>query len=225
MNDLNIRAIRSSVLGVFAIAALLFLPAWTFDYWQAWIFIAVFAGSSSAITAYLAIRDPKLLERRMNVGPKAEKENTQKVAVSLVLAGFTALLVFPAFDHRFGWSSVPPYVSLTGDALVALGFLFIFFVLKENPYGASTIQVAEGQRVISTGPYALVRHPMYAGALFLIAGMPLALGSWWGLLLIVLVIPTLVWRLLDEEKFLKKNLAGYTEYAQRVRYRLVPFVW
>lgn len=112
-----------------------------------------------------------------------------------------------------------------GDALIALGFLCIFFVLKANPYGASTIQITEDQKVISTGPYALVRHPTYAGALLLIVGMPLALGSWWGLLKIFMMVPALVRRLLDEEKFLKKILSGYIEYADKVRYRLLPFVW
>jgi protein-S-isoprenylcysteine O-methyltransferase Ste14 len=187
--------------------------------------MAVFVGASSAITVYLAIKDPKLLERRMHVGPKAEKEKTQKIAVFFALVGFIALLVLPALDHRFGWSRVPPSVSLMGDAFIALGFLFIFFVLQESPYGASTIQVTEDQKVISMGPYAHVRHPMYAGALLLIFGMPRALGSWWGLLVISMIVQALVWRLLDEEKFLKKNLSGYIEYAYQVRYRPVPFVW
>ncbi len=206
-------------------AGLLFLPAGTLAYWQAWVFIAVFASSSSAITVYLAANDPALLERRMKAGPRAEQEPTQKIAVLLAFVGFIALLVVPAFDHRFGWSRVAPSVSLAGDALVALAFLIIFFVFKENSYGASTIQVVEGQRVVSTGPYALLRHPMYAGALLLIAGTPLALGSWWGLLVIAVMIPALVWRLLDEEEFLKRNLPGYAEYAERVPHRLVPFVW
>src|SRR5262249_14975773 len=148
---LNFRALRSSLLGTFAMGALLFLPAGTLAYWQAWVFMAVFVGASTAITLYLAIRDPKLLERRMNAGPRAEKEKTQKIAVFLAMAGFIALLVLPGVDHRFQWSRVPPFLSLAGNVLVALGFLIVFFVLKENPYGASTIQVTEDQKVISTG--------------------------------------------------------------------------
>lgn len=225
MTDLNFRAIRSSLLGALTMAALLFLPAGTLAYWQAWVFMGVFVGASTAITVYLAIKNPKLLERRMHVGPKAEKEKAQKIAVLLALAAFIALLVLPGFDHHFQWSGVPPYVSLAGDVLIALGFLVVFFVLKENSYGASTIQVTEDQKVISTGPYAHLRHPMYAGALLLIVGMPLALGSWWGLFVIVLMLPTLIWRLLEEEKFLEKNLAGYSEYERKVQYRLVPFIW
>jgi protein-S-isoprenylcysteine O-methyltransferase Ste14 len=206
-------------------AALLFIPAGTFDYWQAWCFMGVFVGASTAITVYLAVKDPKLLERRMNVGPTAETKPTQKILMFFAMIGFVALLVFPAFDHRFGWSSVPSHMSLVGDALIAFGFLLIFIVFKVNSYGASTIQIAEGQKVISTGPYALVRHPMYAGALPLLIGVPLALGSWWGLFVLILFMPALIWRLLDEEKFLQKNLPGYTDYCQKVRYRLVPFLW
>jgi hypothetical protein len=148
MNSLNIRALRSSILGTIVMAVLLFVPAGTFNYWQAWVFMAVFVGASATITVYLAIKDPKLLERRMNVGPTVEKETTQKIIMSFAMIGFIALFVFPAFDHRFAWSPVPSYISLAGDGLVAFGFLFIFFVFKVNTYGASTIQIAEGQKVI-----------------------------------------------------------------------------
>ena len=225
MTDLNARAVRSSLLGAVTMAALLFVPAGTFAYWHAWLFMAVFVGASTAITAYLAINDPNLLERRMNVGPRAEKEPTQRIVMCFAIAGFMALLVVPAFDHRFGWSSVPASVCLAGNALVALGFLLVFMVLKANPYGSSTIRVVEGQEVVSTGPYALVRHPMYAGAIPLLVGVPLALGSWWGLLVLLVFVPALVWRLLDEEAFLRRNLPGYVGYCEEVRSRLIPFVW
>jgi protein-S-isoprenylcysteine O-methyltransferase Ste14 len=187
--------------------------------------MAVFVGSSAAITVYLAVSDPVLLERRMHVGPTAEKEPTQKILMFFAMMGFIGLLVVPALDHRLGWSALPPYVSLAGDALVGVGFLVIFFVLKANTYGASTIQVAEGQRVISAGPYGLVRHPMYAAALPLLIGVPIALDSWWGLLVLIVFVPTLIWRLLDEERFLREHLPGYTSYCKDVRHRLVPFVW
>jgi protein-S-isoprenylcysteine O-methyltransferase Ste14 len=225
MNDVARRALRSSLFGILALAALLFIPAWTLAYWQAWLFMAVFVCASGALTMYLAIHDPKLLERRMNVGPRAEKEPAQKIIMVLATLGFIAMLVFPALDYRFGWSPVPASVSVLGDALIALGFLFTFFVFKQNSYGASTIQIAEGQTVISTGPYAFVRHPMYAAALVMLLGIPLALGSWWGLFALLLVLPVLIWRLLDEERFLRQNLPGYPEYQAKVRYRLLPFVW
>jgi protein-S-isoprenylcysteine O-methyltransferase Ste14 len=206
-------------------AALLLVPAGTLNYWQAWVFMAVFVSASAAVTVYLAIYDPRLLGRRMRGGPAAEKERSQRLIISLAMMGFSGLLVIPAFDHRFGWSGVPTYTCLVGDALIAAGFLIVFFVVKVNTYAASTIEVAEDQKVISTGPYALVRHPMYAGSFPILIGTPLALGSWWGLSALIVVIPALIWRLVDEESFLRKNLPGYTEYTDKVRYRLVPNVW
>jgi protein-S-isoprenylcysteine O-methyltransferase Ste14 len=225
MNDLTVRALRSSLVSALAMAALLFIPAGTLDYWQAWVFLIVFVGASSAIGIYLAFTDPKLLERRMRAGPIAEKQKSQKIIMVFAMIGFIALLVFPALDHRFMWSPVPPAVSLAGDALVILGFVLTFVVLRANRYAASTIQITEGQTVVSTGPYALIRHPMYAGALPLLVGTPLALGSWWGLFSLAVIVPALIWRLLDEEKFLARNLPGYAEYQNTVKYRLVPFVW
>ena len=225
MNDVTRRALRSSLFGIVALAALLFIPAGTLDYWQGWLFMAVFVFTSGAITVHLAVRNPKLLERRMNVGPRAEKEPAQKIIMVFAMLGFIAIPVFSVLDHRLGWSSVPASVSVPGDALIALAFLFIFFVFRENSYGASTIQIAEGQTVVSTGPYALVRHPMYAGALIMLIGTPLALGSWWGLFAVLLILPVLIWRLLDEERFLRRNLPGYAEYQTKVKYRLLPFIW
>lgn len=206
-------------------AALLFIPAWTLDYWQAWTFLAVYFGWSLAITLYLMAADPKLLQRRMSGGPAAEKEPTQKIIMFFTSMGFIGLLIFPALDHRFAWSRMPPYVSLAGDLFVTLGFLAIFFVFKENTFSSATIELAPDQKVISTGPYAVVRHPMYAGALVLLFGIPIALGSWWGLLLIVAMVPALIWRLVDEENFLVRNLPGYAEYQHEVRCRLIPLVW
>src|SRR5262245_40050401 len=163
MNPLYFRALRASIVGLLAMAALLFVPAGTLDYWQAYLFMAVFAGASAAITVYLAIEDPEVVERRMKAGPTAEEQATQRVIVGFALRGFVAVLVVPALARRCMWSPVRPYVSLVGNFLVALGFLLVYFVIRENRYVASTIQVAEGQTVISTGPYAVVRHPMYAG--------------------------------------------------------------
>ena len=225
MSSLYIQGILSTLIGAIVMMACLFLPAGTLNYWQAWVFFVVFEISSQAIGIYLALYDPKLLERRMSFGPTAEKETSQRIIMVLVIIGFILMLVVPAFDHRFGWSPVPPYVSVAGDMLIALSFLFFFFVLKENSYAASTIQIAEGQTIVSTGPYAHVRHPMYAGAIVMLIGMPLALGSWWGLFLLIPFTSVLVWRLVDEEKFLHKNLPGYTEYTRRVRCRLVPHIW
>jgi protein-S-isoprenylcysteine O-methyltransferase Ste14 len=225
MNKLVIPTLKTFMLGAIALGLLLFLPAWTLDYWQAWVFIVVFMTSANAIGVYLSLKDPELLERRKKGGPAAEQNTAQKIIISFAILGNIALLVFCALDHRFGWSPVPPAVALAGDALVALGFLIDFFVFRENSYGGSTVETFEDQKVISTGPYALVRHPMYVGVLVMIIGVPLALGSWWGLAVVALIMPVLIWRILDEEKLLKKDLPGYREYTQKVRHRLVPYLW
>jgi protein-S-isoprenylcysteine O-methyltransferase Ste14 len=170
-------------------------------------------------------KDPQLLERRMRGGPSAEKEPAQKIIMFFASLGFIGLIVVPALDHRFGWSHMPPIVCIAGDALVLFGWFAIFLVFEENTFSAATIQLAPDQKVVSTGPYALVRHPMYAGALVMFLGMPIALGSWWGLLVFVAMIPALIWRLLNEEKFLAKNLPGYADYQKKMPYRLVPLVW
>ncbi len=225
MDDLSKRALGGLLRFLVGVAVLLFLPAWTFRYWQAWVFLAVFFGAALAITLYLMRNDPQLLERRMKAGPGAEKETSQKIIQVVAASAFFAAIAFPAIDHRFAWSTVPAYVAVAGDILVALGLLVIFFVFRENSYTSGVIEVDAEQRVISTGPYALVRHPMYSGALVMFLGVPLALGSWWGLLALIPMTLAIIWRLLDEEKFLARNLPGYREYQEQVRYRLVPFVW
>jgi protein-S-isoprenylcysteine O-methyltransferase Ste14 len=225
MNDLSLRALKSGISGLIALVALVFLPAGTVDYWQGWAFTLVFVASTVYITVYLARHDPKLLERRLRVGPQAENEPTQKLIIILAMLGFAALPVVSALDWRFQWAPVPPWVSLAGDALIVLGYVGIFFVFRENTYGASTIRVVEGQTVISTGPYSVVRHPMYASALVMLLGVPLSLGSRWGLLAILFMVPVLIWRLLDEERLLYEQLPGYAAYTQQVRHRLVPFFW
>jgi protein-S-isoprenylcysteine O-methyltransferase Ste14 len=225
MTGLERKALGSLLIVCLVMAALLFIPAWTLDYWQAWTFLAVYSASSLAITLYLMKMDPKLLDRRMSGGPLAETRIPQKIIMSLTSLGFIGLIVVPALDHRFAWSQVPPYVALAGDLFVALGFLAFAQVFKENTFSSATVQLAPDQQVITTGPYALVRHPMYAGGLVMLLGMPLALGSWWGLLILVAMLPALIWRLIDEEKFLASHLQGYSEYQKAVRYRLLPLVW
>jgi protein-S-isoprenylcysteine O-methyltransferase Ste14 len=225
MNTLQKKAFGGLLILALVIASLLFIAAGTLDYWQAWTFLAVYFASSFAITIYLMKKDPKLLERRMRGGPTAEKEPVQKIIMFFTSLGFIGLIVFPALDHRLAWSHMPPCVALAGDGLVLLGWLAIFFVFKENTFTSATIELAPDQKVISTGPYALVRHPMYAGALVMLLGIPIALGSWWGVLIIVAILPALIWRLLDEERFLARNLPGYVEYQNKTRYRLIPLVW
>jgi protein-S-isoprenylcysteine O-methyltransferase Ste14 len=224
---LAVQTLLTILAMVIGMGAQLFLPAWTLDYWQAWVFIVLVVGCSNAIGVYLALKDPALLARRRRAGPTAEKRPAQRIAQTFLILSVAGVLVLSALDHRFVWSPpVPTLVSLAGDLLVALGFLLVFRVLRANSYAASTVEVSEGQQLISTGPYGIVRHPMYTGALLMGAGTPLALGSWWGLLLIVLAAPAyLIVRILDEEMLLKSDLPGYTKYMRRVRYRLVPHVW
>jgi protein-S-isoprenylcysteine O-methyltransferase Ste14 len=219
------RAFKGQVFLLLALAAMMFGSARSFDYWQAWTFLAVWVTTSVAVTLYLLKHDRALVERRLSAGPTAEKEPVQKIIMAIVSVGFIALVLVPGFDRHYHWSHMPPAVALVGDALVALGWLAIFFVFRENSFTSATIELAPDQTVISTGPYALVRHPMYAGALVMLLGIPIALGSWWGVLIVAAMLPALLWRLLDEEKFLARNLQGYTQYQEKVRYRLVPHLW
>src|SRR5215468_4622540 len=209
----------------FAMALLLLILAGGVHYWQAWVYLAIFFAASVLTTLYLMKYDPALLSRRLKGGPIAEKERAQKIIMLFTSIGFIALLVVPALDFRFRWSSVPAWLVLIGDMLVAAGFYFIFRVYKENTFTSATIEVAENQKVISTGPYAVVRHPMYASASLYLIGTPLALGSYWGLLVLVGMMPLLIWRLSDEERFLANHLPGYREYQKKVQHRLVPYIW
>ncbi len=225
MRNLNLRAWLSLAVLAVVMGLLLFIPAGTICYWQAWVYLLIFVGASLLITLYLMKKDTALLSRRMRGGPIAEKRRTQKLIMLCASICFIALLVVPALDHRFQWSSMPFPCVMVGDALVVIGFYLIFLVYKENPFSSATIELARDQKVISTGPYAIVRHPMYASALLYLVGTPLALGSFWGFLPLVAIMPFLIWRLYDEESFLVENLAGYTEYRNKVRHRLIPFIW
>jgi protein-S-isoprenylcysteine O-methyltransferase Ste14 len=210
---------------VVVLGLLIFVPAGTMRFVQGWIFLALFAGSSLAITAYLVKNDPALLERRTHGGPAAEKETTQKVIQVFASLAFLSTIVVPALEHRFHGPSVTPAVTGVGDLLVALGFAIVFFVFRENTFTSARIEVAAEQRVIDSGPYAVVRHPMYVGGLVLVAGIPLALGSWIGLASLAPFAAVIAWRLLDEERFLSTHLPGYPEYCAKTRYRLIPYVW
>jgi protein-S-isoprenylcysteine O-methyltransferase Ste14 len=225
MTDLNKKALRGLFGFVFTIALCVFFPAWTFDYWQAWVWISVLFVALLSITLYLMKNDPRLLERRLHAGPGAETQNSQKVGQLFGAITFSATLVIPALDHRFAWSSVPVPFVIGGEVLVILGLLIVFRVFRENTFTSATIEVAPEQGVVASGPYSAMRHPMYLGALIMILGIPLALGSWWGLATIVPITLVIVRRVRDEEKLLAGNLPGYLEYRDQVRYRLLPFVW
>ena len=208
-----------------AMAVAIFLPAGTVVYWQGCVYWFVFLGAAVLITAYFLRHDPDLIRRRLAAGPSAEQRGTQKIVQTFASVLFLALFVVSGLDRRFGWSSVPAVAVVLANALVAVGFAIVFLVFRENSHASATIEVSAGQRVISTGPYRHVRHPMYAGALLLLAGTPLALGSLAALLLVIPFAVVLIVRLLDEERMLSVELAGYREYCRQVRFRLIPYVW
>jgi protein-S-isoprenylcysteine O-methyltransferase Ste14 len=221
----GLQAAGTGLLGLVVFGLLVFVPAGTFNYWQAWVFLAVFTISTSVPSIYLSLKNPAALQRRLHAGPAAETRTVQKLIISGVFLLLPALLVFCAFDHRFGWSPVPTAVTVIGDALVAIGLGIAMLVVIQNSYAAANVTVEAGQKVITTGLYGFVRHPMYVGALITMIGIPLALDSWWGLAILIPGVIGLVLRILDEEKMLKQELGGYSEYTQKVRYRLVPYVW
>jgi len=225
MTSLDLKAFAGLLNLVVVMGAALFLSAGTIHFPQAWLFLAVFFVAVTAITLDLMKRDPALLERRVQAGPVAEQRTIQKALQALASLAFLSFLIVPGLDRRWGWSSVPILVNVIGDLMVAGGLLIVFWVFRANTFTSATVEVAASQKVISTGPYALVRHPMYSGALFMLAGMPLALGSWWAELAMLPMIAVIVSRLFDEERLLAKNLEGYREYQQRVKSRLVPGIW
>jgi len=225
MANLRARAWTGLCAVVAIMGAALFLCAGTLRYWQAFIYLLLFFSLSAAVTVDLIARDPALLERRLKGGPTAEARPVQRVIMLGASIGFLSLMVLPALDFRRHGAQVPwPLVAL-GDALFVIGFGFIGRVYRENSYTSATVEVARGQRVVDTGPYAVVRHPMYASALLYLLGTPLALGSYLGFAGLAFMLPFLVWRLLDEEHLLRRELPGYAEYQRRVRWRLIPRVW
>ena len=204
---------------------ILFFPAGTFDYWQAWVFLVVVVLSAWIPTIYLQRKNPVVLERRMRGGPTAETRTAQKVVIGGLYLSLAAMVVVSVLDHRFGWSPVPTAICLVGDVLVAVGLGVVVLVIIQNSYAAATVQVEAGQKVVSTGLYGLVRHPMYTGNVIMMVGIPLALGSYWGLVFVVPGLIVLASRIRDEEKLLQEELDGYREYTQKVRYRLMPCMW
>ncbi|OBG46929.1 hypothetical protein A5672_07665 [Mycobacterium alsense] len=205
--------------------SMLFVPAGTFNYWQAWVFLVVVAVPAWIPSIYLLRTNPDALQARMRGGPAAETRVAQKVVIAGLYLSLAAMVVVSALDHRFGWSPVPTEICLVGDVLVAAGLGVVALVIIQNSYAAATVRVKEGQRVVSTGLYGLVRHPMYTGNVIMMIGIPLALGSYWGLVFVAPGVMVLAWRIRDEEKLLQRELDGYREYSQQVRYRLVPSVW
>jgi len=221
--------IRKAIGGFLFLAVMLwlaiFLPVWKINYWQGWLYYVVFMLSCLLITLYFIKKDLGLIQRRLKGGPTAETEKLQKIIQALSSIFFLGIFIISGLDYRSRWSCVPFILSIIADIFAAIGFLIVFFVFKENSYTSSIIEIGKEQKVISTGPYGMIRHPMYSGAFLMLLFTPFALGSVWGLLPVAGIIITIILRLLDEEKYLIKNLAGYKEYMEKVRFRLIPGVW
>lgn len=225
MHSLIVKTIAGFGFLMLVLGLALFVSAGSLGFWQAWLFLAVWAVCVVLITAYLARYDQRLLAGRVKAGPVAEVQKGQQVIQSLASLFFIGLFIISGLDRRFQWSDMPPVVSLVSDGFVALGFFVVFLVFRENSYASATIEVSDEQKVIASGPYSVVRHPMYAGASLLLLFTPLALGSWVAIPCPLPLILVVAIRLLEEEKYLLANLSGYEHYRQKVRYRLIPFIW
>jgi protein-S-isoprenylcysteine O-methyltransferase Ste14 len=203
-------------------ALLFFLPARTIYFWEAWVFMALLLIPAICLLFYLLKKDPEVLEKRMQI---KEKEKEQKLLMKISSLFFIGALLIPGFDKYYGWSNMPLWLKIIGDIMVFLGYIMFVVVLLQNRYASRIIEVQKKQKVIDTGLYSVVRHPMYDAFLLLYGFAPLALGSYWMLLGNVHLIFVIVFRILNEEKVLMKELAGYEEYMQKVRYRLIPGLW
>lgn len=212
---------RFSLVPVF-VGLTLILPAGTLLYWEAYAYLAAILVPAIIIISYFLKNDPTFLDRRSNF---SEKEPAQKTIVLLSVPLYLAGFILPGLDYRFGWSDIPLVVVLVADLLVFLSYMYIFLVFRENVYAARVVVIEEGQKVISTGPYSMVRHPMYLGVIVMFTCTPIALGSWWAVIPFAIMPVILVYRILNEEKVLREQLPGYTDYCNKVRYRLIPFIW
>ena len=225
MNNLILRSFGGLLFLLVVLGLLLFIPAGSLAYWQAWLFLAVFGVCVVLITAYLMRNDQGLLARRVDAGPGAETDPTQKVIQGVAGLCFILIFILAGLDYRFHWSNVPAWLVVLAEVLVALGLYIVFLVFRENSYTSAVVTVAAEQKVVTTGPYAVVRHPMYAGAGIFVLLTPVALGSWFAILAAMGLMLGIAVRLLAEEKTLAADLAGYKEYMQKVRYHLIPYVW
>jgi len=210
------------VAGLLSVGLLVFLPAGTLDYWQAWLYMGILFVPLAIMAIVMLLKDPKLLERRMRM---MEGESAQRKAIARSTLVLLALYVIPGLDRRFGWSSVPTALVLLAMLLVLMGFGLFAFTLRENRYASRVVEVQEKQPVVRTGPYALVRHPMYLAMVLILGFTPLALGSYRGMMAGALFPLTLVGRIANEEELLRNNLLGYVEYCEKVKYRVFPYVW
>jgi protein-S-isoprenylcysteine O-methyltransferase Ste14 len=201
---------------------LILIPAGTFNYWQVYLYFLIFLVPMIFVLFYFLKKDPVFLERRTKAKEKEKEQIIIQIVFTLI---FVSGFVIPGLDKRFGWSNVPVLIVIIADIVIFLGYLLIFFVFKQNSYASRIVQVEKDQKVISTGLYSIVRHPMYLGVIIMYIPTPIALGSYWGLIPMATIPLALVLRIMNEEKVLCKDLPGYKDYRQRTRYRLIPFIW
>lgn len=221
-NKLKRKICLISLLALIVLGLMLFLPAGSFDYWQAWVFLGTLFIPVFFAVLYFLKHDPKLLERRMQY---KEKEIKQKTIIKVATLSFFLGFLIPGLDYHYAWSSVPTGLVIVSDLIIFLSYLLVFFVFKENSYASRIIEVEKGQKVISTGPYSVIRHPMYVGVTLMYLFVPTALGSYWALIFFLPIIPIIIFRTLDEERLLLKDLEGYKEYCKKVKYRIIPRIW
>jgi protein-S-isoprenylcysteine O-methyltransferase Ste14 len=210
------------VLSIVVLGLVFFLPAGTLAYWHAWVYCGILFIPMLFVFVYLLRNDPALLERRLRT---KEKTRPQQLFIKLSIVVYVLAFLIPGFDYRFTWSSVPIIIVIIADVFVFLGYMLFFLVLRENSYASRVVEVEQGQKVISTGPYAFVRHPMYVAALVMFLFSPLALGSFWALIPVIPLPLLFAFRIKEEEKLLIQELEDYQKYTQKVRYRLIPMIW
>ena len=225
MDPLSKEVLPGAILFVVALALMIFVPALSVNYWQGWLYWLIFSAFTLGASAYFLKHDPALVRRRRSVGATAEKEPAQKVIMAITSVCLVALFVASGVDYGRNGARVSTAIVLIANAGVVLGYGLIFLTLKTNTFAASTIGVEAGQRVVSSGPYAIVRHPMYLGGALMFLATPPALASLWGVVPAVLLVLAMAARLLHEEQILARDLAGYDDYRARVRARLIPGVW
>ena len=220
--QLIIHATVKLIFGLGIIALLLFLPAGTWHYWNAWLLLALLFIPMICMGVVMLVSSPELLSKRLN---NKEKEQTQKHIVALSGVMFITGFLLCSFDYHFGWSHMPVWVVITASLLFLIGYMLYAEVLRENAYLSRTVEVQDDQQLIDTGLYSVVRHPMYTATLLMFLSMPLILGSWWALLIFLIYPILIIKRIQNEEQVLREGLKGYNDYQQRVRWRLIPYVW
>lgn len=221
-SKLFINAVTKLLGGLGIIMLLLFLPAGTWQYWQAWVFIALLFVPMTIMGIWLLCCQPELLAKRLN---NKEKQKEQKSVVALSGVMFIAGFVVCGLDFRYTWSNPPLWIIISASVVFLIGYILYAEVMRENAYLSRTIEVQAGQQLIDTGVYSIVRHPMYSATLLMYLAMPLVLGSWWALLVFAVYPILIIKRIQNEEQVLAAGLQGYTDYQKRVRYRLFPWIW